>query len=90
MPDVMSFSWGGPGADPDEEAIYAALAAQGITVIASSGDAGAFEGSSVSNPCEASGIPLGKELCACACYGPSHLSGGGHHTPQHVTASRRP
>lgn len=73
MPHVMSFSWGGPGADPDEEAIYAALAAQGITVIASSGDAGAFEGSSVSNPCEASGIPLGKELMRMPMLWPESL-----------------
>lgn len=59
MPDVMSLSWGGAGAYAVEEPGYAALAAQGVTVVASSGDAGALAGSSISNTCQVSGVGLG-------------------------------
>jgi hypothetical protein len=48
LPDVMSLSWGVPTQDETAaaEASLAALAARGVTVIASSGDGGAFSAAS--------------------------------------------
>lgn len=47
MPDVLSLSWSAAGEEtPAAEAALAKLAARGVSVIACSGDAGAYSGSS--------------------------------------------